>query len=145
MIYTYTYNFTYGQGTGVGFVAGSEELAEFDIDASYVIPGSLTGDAFGFSGIAPGYVYWKYDSVASDTVSYQSNIGPGYGGADAFDYNDPSGELTSGNVGGSAVAVPTPASGIVPVPEASTVMAGAMMLLPLGMGVVRVLRKQRTA
>jgi hypothetical protein len=31
------------------------------------------------------------------------------------------------------------------VPEASTVMAGALMLLPLGIGAVRALRKERTA
>jgi hypothetical protein len=32
-----------------------------------------------------------------------------------------------------------------PVPEASTVMAGALMLLPFGIGVIRSLRKERTA
>lgn len=32
-----------------------------------------------------------------------------------------------------------------PVPEASTVVAGALMLLPLGIGAVRALRKERTA
>jgi hypothetical protein len=32
-----------------------------------------------------------------------------------------------------------------PVPEASTVMAGALMLLPLGIGAVRAIRKERTA
>jgi hypothetical protein len=32
-----------------------------------------------------------------------------------------------------------------PVPEASTVMAGALMVLPLGIGAIRALRKERTA
>jgi hypothetical protein len=32
-----------------------------------------------------------------------------------------------------------------PVPEASTVMAGALMLLPLGVGAIRALRKERAA
>lgn len=32
-----------------------------------------------------------------------------------------------------------------PVPEASTVMAGALMLLPLGIGAIRALRKERSA
>jgi len=33
---------------------------------------------------------------------------------------------------------------LAPVPEASTVMAGALMLLPLGIGAVRAIRKERT-
>lgn len=34
---------------------------------------------------------------------------------------------------------------LAPVPEANTVVAGALMLLPLGIGAVRALRKERTA
>jgi hypothetical protein len=34
---------------------------------------------------------------------------------------------------------------LAPVPEASTVMAGALMVLPLGIGAIRALRKERTA
>jgi hypothetical protein len=41
--------------------------------------------------------------------------------------------------------VQSDATSLAPVPEASTVMAGALMLLPFGMGAIRSLRKDRTA
>ena len=124
---------------------GGTLLTEFDVDAQYVISGSLTSANFANSmSINAGSVSWYYDGTPGDTVSFQSDYGPGYGGSSAFVYGDDN-DLLSSNPGGSAVAVPTLAVTPTPVPEASTVMAGAMMLLPLGMGMVRFFRKRQAA
>jgi hypothetical protein len=57
----------------------------------------------------------------------------GYGNPPAgFGYGNP-------NVDGSATIT------LAPVPEASTMLAGALMLLPLGMSAVRIMRKNVTA
>ena len=61
---------------------------------------------------------------------YTSQFAPTLGLGSAIDDNPP------GPWGGAAP---------VPLPETSTVMAGALMLIPFGIGAIRSLRKDRTA
>jgi len=135
-LFTYVYQFTAFQGGPIG---------QFTVDASYV-SSVLTG-SLAYYGL--GLVTGTYDASASDSssvtwnlttgnqpileiVAYTSYFGPTAGVASANDHS-----LGSWNdaVGGTSVPVP--------VPEVSTVMAGALMLLPFGVGAIRSLRKER--
>lgn len=77
---------------------------------------------------------WDFNSgVSSDTVSYTSINGPAL---NTFTINDDDVVWTS------PALIPSPAP--TPVPEAPTFLAGAMMLLPFGIGAYRAVRKQRS-
>jgi hypothetical protein len=73
---------------------------------------------------------WSSGSATNETVSYTSKSGPGYYN---FTVSD------DGPVWSNPPLIPAP------VPEGSTVVAGALMLLPLGIGAFRALRKERLA
>jgi hypothetical protein len=74
---------------------------------------------------------WDFNSgVTSADVSYTSMYGPRLA---TFTLNDHGVGWTS------PPGIPAPTA----VPEASTVLAGAMMVLPLGIGAVRAMRKSR--
>jgi len=135
-VWTYTYTFTVGNWNGTTFTATTANPANaFAVDASFINPGSPTSAAGGVSTIYSGYINWVYSTAEnSDTVSFTSNYGPTLGGASGND-GAPSVSWSATNPGGTLVAVP--------VPEASTVVAGALMLLPFGIGAVRSLRKER--
>jgi hypothetical protein len=99
-----------------------------------------------------------YSSASTaNPTQVQWIISPAATGSYAFAFTSPYGPIngsgslidgTSGpwgdnpGSGGTPIPVPNPPA---PVPEASTIMAGALMLLPLGIGAVRSLRKERTA
>ena len=137
----YSYAFTVGDLSGSSFTAETtaNPVTSFTVDASFVNVGSLTSVDGALSGIGSGTVNWSYilepnSAVYSDTVSFTSDYGPTLGTASA---NDGGVSWSTANAGSTLVPVPAP------VPEASTVMAGALMLLPFGIGAVRSLRKER--
>jgi len=136
-VWSYTYSFTVGDLSDSVFtpIAGNP-VTSFSVAASYVNAGSLTSLDGATGEIESGYVVWDYTpepgAAGADTVSFTSDYGPTLGIASG---NDGSVSWNSSNPGGELVAVP--------VPEASTVMAGALMLLPFGIGAIRSLRKER--
>ncbi len=90
-------------------------------------------------GVTPTSIVfgWDFNSgVSSDTVSYTSVNGPAL---NTFTLNDDDVVWTSPSL------IPSPTPAATPVPEAPTVLAGAMMLLPFGIGAYRAMRKERAA
>ena len=128
--------------------ATSVNLNAFEVDASYVLSVLAAGTVLP-SGLGtttqsgtidtPTDVIWHLTPSLtpghSATVAYTSCYGPTMGSGSAID--GAAGPWSSQGPGGQLVPVPAP------VPEATTVMAGLLMLLPLGFGVVRSLRKER--
>lgn len=149
-LWTYTYTFTVGDLSGQTFTpVAINPVEQFTVDASFVNAGSVTSADGALHSIGSGDVTWSYEPVTipdvgtfgttpqeSDTVSFTSAYGPTLGGATGND-GVPSVSWSAASPGGSPVVVPAP------VPEASTIMAGALMLLPFGIGAVRSLRKER--
>jgi hypothetical protein len=135
-LYTYSYTFQVGQISNGNFVAESQNgVTSFAVDASYVV--SANQSTLGATGIiGDGYVFWNYsnDTTYSDTVSFTSDNPPVLGGGSAND-GFPSVSWSALAPGGVDVAVP--------VPEASTVLAGLLMVVPLGIGALRAIRKDR--
>lgn len=134
--YLYTYTFTVGTGGTWGSISSTPE-ASFTavnenpigyIDITVVDPSDITSISSG--GVLSGDdITWNFGTKATPiTVSFNSPLPPGL-----FDVTaDDSSVDWSGSV-------------LTPVPEASTVMAGALMLLPLGIGAIRAVRKERVA
>lgn len=114
--------------------------------ASY---GSITGLSFGSAPSASGN--FGIVLVGPDNVTFQQIAGlQGVSdylaietSAPAFDnsYSQVAGVLNSTGGFFSAQAAPT----LAPIPETNSIFAGALMLLPLSIGAVRALRKQRAA
>jgi len=131
MQYTYLYNFTPLTDSPIG---------QFQINANY-LSGVLTegtlisGSAYDLTGAvtedgsinAGTDVLWTWNPATTkeQLVGFTSYFGPTDGDA----------VLTDGSFG--ILADPP-----VPVPEASTVLAGALMLLPLGISTLRSWRKE---
>jgi hypothetical protein len=134
----YSYTFTVGDLSDSIFTATTgTPVTSFSVVASFVNVASIasapnTAVASGYENGAATWIF--FPGVNSDTVSFTSDYGPTLGTASA---QDDGLAWSTANVGGSPVPVPTP------VPEASTVMAGALMLLPFGIGAIRSLRKER--
>jgi len=137
-LWTYTYIITVGTLSGSVFTpTTANPVDSFTVDAMFVNPGSATSLNSGAPFIHSTSVDWNYATpVNTDTVSFTSAFGPALGGASGND-GAPSVAWSAANPGGNPVAVP--------VPEPSTVVAGALMLLPFGIGAIRSLRKDRTA
>lgn len=136
-VYTYVYTFTDTTST---------VLNTFEVDAQFgvlagVASGTVLPSALGTttaSGIVvPGNeVYWNLPPLTSGqsaTVAYTSLYGPTMGSGSAIDGS--AGPWSSQQSPGQPVPVP--------VPEASTILAGALMVLPLGVGAFRALRRER--
>lgn len=133
-LFTYLYQFTPLANSPVG---------EFQINADYInsvlptpqitliagAPYTLTGVITDTGTVADGAVSWSWNPATTmeQLVGYTSYFAP----------TDGDGALTAGAFGLRADP-PVPGS----VPEASTVMAGALLLLPLGIGAVRCWRKE---
>ncbi len=79
-----------------------------------------------FAPVAPGF--------SSGVMSFTSLLAPTFGNAGALDSIPPS-PWSSGIPGGVPVAVP--------VPEPTTVIAGALLLLPFGASTLRFIRRSR--
>jgi hypothetical protein len=142
-LYTYTYMYTVGNLSGSTFSPTTgNPVTSFTVDTPFSTSiANISTDSSGVAGflIANNSVTWNYTTPAnSDTLSYTSLFGPVLGGGSGND-GAPAVSWSTANPGGSSI--PDPAQ----VPEASTIMAGALMLLPLGIGAVRAIRKERTA
>ena len=149
-LYTYSYTFTVGTLAGTGFTAttisspyNGNPVNAFTIDTPFSSTiANISSVAGGFGQLTVNNsITWSYLGAfgiaapqLSDTVSFTSSYGPGLNGGRG---NDGSPSVAWSTTPGSLVAAP--------VPEASTVMAGALMLLPFGIGAIRSLRKDRTA
>lgn len=141
-LYTYSYTFQVGDLVGSVFTytpTTANPVTSFSVTTPFSLSianeSSVNGGTYTL--YANSNITWNYSTaVSEDTVSYTSDYPPTLGLGSA---NDGGISWAAGNPGGSLVPDPTP------VPEASTVMAGALMLLPLGIGAVRALRKERIA
>jgi hypothetical protein len=130
-LYTYSYDLV---------TTPEEDLTSFTIggalnpiDTQGVVISAYGGAISSLSGASSDSVIyeWALDSgITSADVSYTSPNAPTYA---TFTLND------DGVEWGSPASIPAPAA----VREASTIVAGAMMVLPLGVGVIRALRKDR--
>lgn len=123
-IYTYDFSFT---------PVASHPIGQFEIN----LPFSQTVIVYDAGVLLGNKVLWDFTQnetvsgvTATTSVYYTSQFAPTLGLGSAIDDNPP------GPWGGAAP---------VPLPETSTVMAGALMLIPFGIGAIRSLRKDRTA
>jgi hypothetical protein len=113
------------------------------------LPGTYTGGFLtgneGNDGNAG--LFWSFAPVPagskSPILSFQSDYGPTVGNANAQDADPPS-PWASTSPGGTTVPVPslTPMPGL---PEPTTLISGALLLLPFGASSLRILRKNRAA
>jgi hypothetical protein len=131
-LYTYCYTLVAADDANLtSFVIGGG-FDPIDTDTMVI---TETGGASS-SSIVPDYsVSWQWSGLAGvddTTVAFTSEIGPGY-------FEDSI--LDDGALWAAPPLIPAPA----PVPEASTIMAGALMILPLGIGAFRAVRKERMA
>ncbi len=140
-LYTYLYSFTPIPGDNIGqFTINSKYVTRL-LDSGTVISGApyaLTG-AITDSGTSLGHVSWVWSpyTASEQFVGFTSLFGPTTGtGSLNDDTTGPWGD----NPGSTGTPVNVP--GATSVPEASTVLAGAFMLLPLGFGMARSLRKK---
>jgi hypothetical protein len=153
-VYTYLYSFTaYPNDVITTFnvnvnssyllsvLAYGTSLSYYGPPAGFgaTVTGSDVGP-FGFT-ITPTTTSWSFDPTIEpilETVAFTSLYGPSNGTASLIDDgNGPWGDNPGSPSGATPIPVPSP------VPEASTVMAGALMLLPFGIGAIRSLRRER--
>ena len=138
-LYTYLYAFTPSSGSPIesfsvaaGYVSSVLTTGTAFSGSPFTISGSITSD--GAFDASQGTVSWSYDPATSaeQILGFTSYIGPGAGtGSLQADVTGPWGNPNN-------PLIPAP------VPEMSTLISGGLMLLPLGFGVLRSLRKQRT-
>jgi hypothetical protein len=143
-LYTYLYSFTPISGDNIGQFTVNAKYVNSVLTTGTAISGSpytLTGSITD-SGTSLGNVSWVWSPYTSSEqfVGFTSLFGPTAGsGSLNDDTTGPWGDNPGST--GTPITVPTVAA----VPEASTVMAGVFMLLPLGIGAARSLRRERTA
>jgi len=141
-LYTYSYAFTVGNLVSSVFTPTTlNPVTSFTVDTTFSLSiGNITSLNGGIATLyANNNITWNYGTAQNtDTVTYTSMFPPVLGGGSGND-GAPSVSWSVTNPGGSPIPIPAP------VPEASTIMAGALMLLPLGIGAVRALRKERIA
>ena len=118
-------------------------LGEFEVQGAF---GSTVMLGYGASTAAPATGSLSLSSIINYSWSTASGGGTYYVvvGTSATSYNSSTATVQDGGASGN-LTILAPAPMPTPVPEASTVVAGALMLLPLGIGVVRAFRKERTA
>jgi len=94
---------------------------------------TITESSGGVGTVNADSVQWSWAAaqlILNPVLSYTSDFGP---------VLSPFSVLDDGASWSSPPNIPAPAG----VPEASTVLAGALMILPLGVGALRTLRKER--
>lgn len=137
--YTYTYfltspamdnlsSFTIGSPT-VPIYTPTIAISSTGYDASDTAV--AVGADVTYSAVGANSIVWNFkDTSTSESVAFTSSYFPGSGVwgilDDSVTWNNPP-------------LIPAP------VPEASTIAAGALMLLPLGLGAFRALRRERVA
>lgn len=129
-LYTYSYDLVTDPGEELtSFVIGN---ASDPVNTASVVIVSSGGAFSSGIGATGDYIYFEWN-VTSDTtsadVSYTSPFAPTF-----VPFT-----LTGGDDWTSPANIPAPA----PVPESSTLLAGALMILPFGVGVFRAMRKDR--
>jgi hypothetical protein len=130
-LYTYLYSFTAFGPTPV-----NGPVTQFTVNASYV-NSIITGTSV-YSSSDLSSVWWDFGTANQptlETVGFTSYFAPINGTGSANDEH-----LGTWDDVNQGTPIPVPGS----VPEASTVMAGALMLLPFGIGAIRSLRRERT-
>jgi len=140
-IYTYSYTVTDN-------APADKPLTSFEVDlfagaaASITVPTAPAGYAYYDNGTT---VTWSSTGVTplvaggggSATLTFTSTLAPGYDSGSAID----DGPGPWGPAGKPALFVPSP----VVVPEPTTLIAGALLVLPFGASTLRGLRKNRAA
>ncbi len=130
-LYTYSYAFVTTPANPLTSFTLGGALNPVDTQSVFI---SSYGAADPFlSGVTSDSIIFEWDAgsgVTSDDVSYTSPNAPILA---TFTVNDDDVEWGSPN------SIPAPAA----VPEASTALAGALMILPLSIGAFRALRKNR--
>ena len=157
-VYTYVYQFNsptapigeYEVNVNIAYVSSVltsgnttiASLANADLGSGSVFASANTTYSAKSTG-NPTQVQWVIEpaSTGSFAFAFTSPYGPINGSGSLIDgTSGPWGDNPGS--GGTSIPVPDPPA---TVPEASTIMAGALMLLPLGIGTVRTLRKERIA
>jgi len=127
--YFYSYNFV---------TTPSEQLLSFTlggvtdpVDTQGLVLSELGLTDPALDGVTANSVVFGWDvgaDVTTDTVGFTSPLAPG---------------LATFTLNGDDILWGSPPPIPAPVPEASTIFAGAMMLLPFGIGTFRAIRKNR--
>ncbi len=127
--YTYSYDLSTPAGVYLtSFTIGGTPDPINTIGAALQNLGGADAGLSGINSISIGFIWDHGSDITSADVSYTSPYAPTMA---TFTLNDDGTEWES------------PASIPAPVPEASTVFAGAIMILPLGVAVFRAIRKER--
>lgn len=123
--------------TGYGFVAS-------DLVTGSGAYSSISGLSFGATPSASGNTFAFHSETGSDTVAFESGDLAKGGTSDYLavftsinGYYKSYGEEQDDFTAAGAI--------LAPVPESGTFVAGALMLLPMSIGIVRAIRKDRTA
>ena len=130
-LYTYSYTFVTTPGVALSSFALGGPTDPVDTQGIVISNPGLTDP--GLDGVTANSIIFGWDipaDVTKDTIAFTSPNAPGYA---TFSMNDDDIVWTS------PPSIPAPE----PVPEPTTVLAGAMMLLPFGVGAVRAIRKSR--
>jgi hypothetical protein len=119
---------------GIALAAGDKTLSQdMTVDVNYGWLGENQFLTIGAS--APVHFQWtdasnNYDlTITAQALTLQHAIG----------YLDPNGEMVTGAINGDFSLTATP------VPEPTTILAGALLLLPFGVSTIRMLRRKTTA
>ena len=157
-VYTYVYEFN----------SPTAPIGEYEVNvnvsyvSSVLASGNSTIALLANADLGAGSVFASASTTYStastgNPTQVQLIISPAATGSYAFGFTSPYGPIngsgslidgTSGpwgdnpGSGGAPIPIPNPPAAV---PEASTIMAGALMLLPLGIGAIRTLRKERIA
>jgi hypothetical protein len=149
--YTYLYSFTPPSGNPIDSfsINANYVLSELtsgtgiSTDPGYLVLGGGTSTtAFLAGSVGGGLAGWFWASPGVTTtqiVGFTSLFAPTTGSGTLQDGKVPSPWTDNASTVPGATAIP------VPVPEASTITAGALMLLPFGIGALRSLRRERRA
>jgi hypothetical protein len=151
-----TYTYSYIVNNPVGDVqlnsntgkktTNPETVDYFSVGFDTTVPGAyiLSTQAGGNSMLNNGVngLSWNFAAVnpgsSSPTLSFESSLYPGSASANASDHNPPSPWYSS--PGGQLVPAPVAA-----VPEPTTLISGALLLLPFGASTLRIMRRNRVA
>ncbi len=128
---SYLYSYTFSTSLAAQLLSFTLGGSTDPIDTQGLVISDFGLTDTGLDAVLDNSVVFGWDAnagVTNDTVAFTSPLAPGTA---TFTMNGPDILWTS------------PPSIPAPVPEASTIFAGAMMLLPFGIGAYRAIRKHR--